>query len=162
MSPLYFFRKMCFAGLILLFSNTIVAQCDHLGMVQDPNDYCGSYLLDFTTGELLEITSADFDLPTGSVIAYSYEQTETSYSCGEFTVNPITISCIEEIIAAEAVEGMCDFTDCIHPGDADADLKANVYDLLNIGLGYGTIGIERLSLLKIGKDKLDLTGLIIQ
>ena len=143
MSPLYFFRKMCFAGLLLLLSNTIVAQCDHLGIVQDPDDYCGSYLLDFTTGELLEITSADFNLPAGSVIAYSYEQVETPYSCGEFTVNPINILCIEEIAAAEVAMGMCEFIDCIHPGDADADLKANVYDLLNIGLGYGTIGIER-------------------
>ncbi len=143
MSPLYFFRKMCFAGLLLLLSNTIVAQCDHLGIVQDPDDYCGSYLLDFTTGELLEITSANFNLPTGSVIAYSYEQTESSYNCGEFTVNPINILCIEEIVPAESTEGMCEFTDCIHPGDADADMKANIYDLLNIGLGYGTIGMQR-------------------
>ena len=143
MSPLYLVRKMCFAGLLLLLSNAIVAQCDHLGIVQNPDDYCGSYLLDFTTGELLEITSADFNLPTGSVIAYSYEQAENSYSCGEFTVNPVSILCIEEIVAAEVAAGMCEFTDCIHPGDADADMKANVYDLLNIGLGYGTIGMER-------------------
>ncbi|MGK0363384.1 MAG: hypothetical protein ACI85O_000429 [Saprospiraceae bacterium] len=143
MSPLYFFRKICIAGLFLLLSNAAVAQCDHLGIVQNSDDYCGSYLLDFTTGELLEITSADFSLPTGSVIAYSYENTGTPYNCGEWTVNPVSISCIEQIVAAEAVEGMCDFTDCIHPGDTDADLKANIYDLLNIGLGYGTIGIER-------------------
>jgi len=143
MSPLYSFRKICFAGLLLLLSNLTVAQCDHLGVVQDSEDYCGSYLLDFASGELLEITSANFSLPTGSVISYSYENAGTAYECGEWLVHPISISCIEEIVAAEAAGNMCDFTDCIHPGDADGDLKANIYDLLNIGLGYGTIGIER-------------------
>ena len=143
MSPLYFLKKICFVGLLLLLSNAAVAQCDHLGIVQSPEDYCGSYLLDFTTGELLEITSADFSLPTGSVISYSYEITGTPYDCGEWLVHPISVSCIEQIVASEAAGNLCDFTDCIHPGDADADLKANVYDLLNIGLGYGTIGIER-------------------
>jgi hypothetical protein len=143
MSPLYLFRKMCFVGLMLLLSNAIVAQCDHLGIVQNPNDYCGSYLLDFTTGELLEITSADFNLPTGSVISYSYENAGTAYECGEWLVHPISVSCIEQIVAPEAAGSLCDFTDCVHPGDADADMKANVYDLLNIGLGYGTTGMER-------------------
>jgi len=37
----------------------------------------------------------------------------------------------------------CNYTDCVWPGDANGDFTANVYDLLNIGLGYGTIGISR-------------------
>lgn len=34
-------------------------------------------------------------------------------------------------------------TDYVMPGDANGDLKANVYDLLNLGLGYATIGAPR-------------------
>ncbi|MBK7335425.1 MAG: PKD domain-containing protein [Saprospirales bacterium] len=37
----------------------------------------------------------------------------------------------------------CNYTDCVWPGDANGDYVANVYDLLNIGLGYGCIGVER-------------------
>lgn len=143
MSPLYAFRNLCFAVVLLLSISSATAQCERLGIVQNPDDYCNSYLLDFESGELLEITSADFNLPTGSVIAYSYENAGESYNCGSFSVNPISISCIEQIADSDAVSQMCDFAECIHPGDADADLKANVYDFLNIGLGYGTLGLER-------------------
>jgi len=38
---------------------------------------------------------------------------------------------------------MCDYTDCVWPGDANGDYVANVYDLLSIGLGYGTVGLPR-------------------
>ena len=38
---------------------------------------------------------------------------------------------------------ICDFTDCVYPGDANGDGAANVYDLLNISLGYGHSGPER-------------------
>ncbi len=42
-----------------------------------------------------------------------------------------------------AHEEACQQTDCVWPGDANGDGKANVYDLLNIGLGYGVDGPER-------------------
>jgi hypothetical protein len=38
---------------------------------------------------------------------------------------------------------MCEQTDCVWPGDADGDGKANIYDLLNIGLGFGHSGMQR-------------------
>ncbi len=38
---------------------------------------------------------------------------------------------------------ICDFTDCVLPGDTDTDLAANVYDLLPIGVGYGMEGPPR-------------------
>jgi hypothetical protein len=38
---------------------------------------------------------------------------------------------------------MCQVTDCVWPGDADGNGRANHYDLLNIGLGYGQAGPER-------------------
>ncbi|HFA47885.1 MAG TPA: T9SS type A sorting domain-containing protein [Bacteroidetes bacterium] len=40
---------------------------------------------------------------------------------------------------------VCDFADCILPGDANVDGEANVYDLLPIGVGYGTEGPPRQS-----------------
>jgi hypothetical protein len=38
---------------------------------------------------------------------------------------------------------MCNVTDCVWPGDANGNLKANNYDLLNIGLGFGQTGPMR-------------------
>ena len=37
----------------------------------------------------------------------------------------------------------CAYTDCVWPGDANGSGDANVYDLLNIGLGYGKVGLLR-------------------
>lgn len=37
----------------------------------------------------------------------------------------------------------CDYTDCVWPGDANADQASNYYDLLNISLGFGTSGPPR-------------------
>lgn len=38
---------------------------------------------------------------------------------------------------------LCRQTDCIWPGDANGDGSANHYDLLNIGLGFGSMGPPR-------------------
>lgn len=38
---------------------------------------------------------------------------------------------------------MCNYTDCVYPGDANGDGKANLYDMLHIGLGLGEKGIPR-------------------
>ena len=38
---------------------------------------------------------------------------------------------------------MCNVTDCVWPGDANGNARANNYDLLNIGLGLGQTGPER-------------------
>ena len=40
-------------------------------------------------------------------------------------------------------ENLCLYTDCVYPGDTDASGAANVYDLLPIGIGYGTQGEPR-------------------
>ena len=50
--------------------------------------------------------------------------------------------CDEEIFNGDEAS-ICDYTDCVYPGDADGDGFANVYDLLNISLGYGTVGPPR-------------------
>jgi hypothetical protein len=38
---------------------------------------------------------------------------------------------------------VCDFTDCVLPGDTDKDGLASVYDLLPLGVGFGTEGPSR-------------------
>lgn len=38
---------------------------------------------------------------------------------------------------------VCTITDCVWPGDANGDRRANNYDVLNLGLGYGTTGPSR-------------------
>lgn len=40
-------------------------------------------------------------------------------------------------------DDLCLQTDCIWPGDANGDQRANQYDLLNIGLGFGETGPPR-------------------
>jgi len=48
-----------------------------------------------------------------------------------------------ETIFPESPNDLCALTDCVWPGDATGDRLANVFDLANIGLGYGTAGPER-------------------
>lgn len=129
--------------LLCTFGYFAAAQCDSFGIVKEGDDGCGIYLQDFSDGNLLEITSANFDLPVGAIVGYSYEAAGSTYACGTLSVIPVNISCITALDEAESSELMCDYAECIHPGDADADLKANVYDLLNIGYGYGTLGPVR-------------------
>lgn len=42
-----------------------------------------------------------------------------------------------------AAEELCNQSDCVWPGDTDGDWKANNYDLLYLGLGYGAAGPSR-------------------
>ncbi len=42
-----------------------------------------------------------------------------------------------------AADNLPESTDYVMPGDANGDMEANVYDLLNIGLAYGSIGAPR-------------------
>ncbi len=128
---------------LCLFSVGSKAQCDSYGIVQSGPEECGMYLLDFATGHLLEITFAELDLEEGAVLAYSYAEAGNAYSCGAWSINPVSLSCISEVEDELTLGIMCNYGECIYPGDADADLKANVSDLLNIGLGYGTTGPAR-------------------
>jgi hypothetical protein len=48
-----------------------------------------------------------------------------------------------QIIFPGHQDELCHQTDCIWPGDANGDGSANQYDLLNIGLGFGSRGPAR-------------------
>lgn len=130
--------------LSLFFSlNTTSAQCDYFGLVESPTETCGHFILDFASGQLLEVTSETYELEPGSVVAYSYENIGESFTCGSLSVAPIDVLCLTPVSIEESLELMCDYAECVYPGDSDTDLKANAYDLLNIGLGYGTEGPAR-------------------
>ena len=48
-----------------------------------------------------------------------------------------------QLIDMQSPDELCNNTDCVWPGDSDGDQKANNYDLLNIGLGFGSMGPQR-------------------
>lgn len=47
------------------------------------------------------------------------------------------------MISRESTEAFCIQNECVWPGDTNGDWKANQFDLLNIGLGYGKTGPPR-------------------
>lgn len=57
------------------------------------------------------------------------------------------VSSVTKLLVTDAFSmasgNLPDGTDYVMPGDANGDKKANVYDLLNIGLGYTSIGSPR-------------------
>ncbi len=46
-------------------------------------------------------------------------------------------------IFSQTTDKLPSVTDYVYPGDLNGDSKANVYDLLNLGLGFGATGVPR-------------------
>ncbi len=70
-------------------------------------------------------------------------ETDTNYVCLRIWNEE---GCEDELclqIYPGAPEEMCNVTDCVWPGDANGNRRANIYDLLNIGLGFNTAGPQR-------------------
>ncbi len=61
--------------------------------------------------------------------------------------NNICVSSVTKLLATDAYNmnpgNLPSGTDYVMPGDANGDKKANVYDVLNIGLGYASAGAPR-------------------
>ncbi|TNE59780.1 MAG: PKD domain-containing protein [Bacteroidetes bacterium] len=57
------------------------------------------------------------------------------------------VSSVTKILVTDAFSMSADHlpagTDYVLPGDANGDKKANVYDLLNLGLGFSAVGVPR-------------------
>lgn len=49
--------------------------------------------------------------------------------------------CLE--ISRDSPEAFCEQNECVWPGDTNGDWRANQYDLLNLGLGFGETGPPR-------------------
>ena len=132
-------------GVFLPFQLT--AQCDTLDVT-----FTFSYLSEDTI--LVLNTTEDFDtyewsVEGGQLIAeydhslFIVQQADSLSICltGK-TLDDCQKTVCKQIFPGHQ-EDLCLQTDCIWPGDANGDRKANHYDLLNIGLGIGTTGPPR-------------------
>lgn len=129
---------------VLLMSYMAVGQCDRVGIVERPFEECDIYFFDFETEKYLQIVSGNnLPLHDEDIISFSFTLAGASYECSGLTVYPVDITCISAVTTSQAENIMCDYIECIYPGDANLDSKANVTDLLNIGFGYGTEGPAR-------------------
>ncbi|MEL7123707.1 MAG: hypothetical protein AAFO07_29965, partial [Bacteroidota bacterium] len=72
----------------------------------------------------------------------SYFQDTLKVCITAFLLDGCAKTVCKDIYVGHAAE-LCMNTDCIWPGDANGDGAANNYDLLNIGIGYGSLGIAR-------------------
>lgn len=86
---------------------------------------------------------------TGTV---DYQGTNTAVVSFDVDVEEVCISisntdgCTDQFcqtISMDSPDELCSNTDCVWPGDSDGDGKANNFDLLNIGLGFGAMGPPR-------------------
>lgn len=100
-------------------------------------------------------TSSNYDFYqwdfAGDIVTPSSEATSTVYTFSEntnqvciylFNINGCTDTLCLDVYPGSPDE-MCNVTDCVWPGDANGNLRANNYDLLNIGLGFGQTGPMR-------------------
>ena len=115
-------------------------------------DFLYSYL-DSTTIHIYnhstQYDSAIWTITDGVVVSESMQALVVSVPSGETRVCLRIISlddCNDEIcmdIYPGSEGDICSVTDCVWPGDANGDRIANNYDLLHIGVGYGTQGPGR-------------------
>lgn len=144
LKPFFFFF------LSLWLPRQVLAQCDSL-----PIDFAFTYLSEDTV--LLLNTSAGFDTYEwtieGGAVIEEYErsafvvQQAGSDSISVCLTGRMPEGCQQSLcrrLAPGHPNDYCSNTDCILPGDANGDRRANQYDLLNIGLGFGIEGPERM------------------
>ncbi|MFQ5448242.1 MAG: PKD domain-containing protein, partial [Saprospiraceae bacterium] len=94
-------------------------------------------------------TDIEWDLGGGNIVSNQNIVSLPSVNEGIYSIC-LTVSndngCTSQFcdyIYNGSVEELCNLTDCVYPGDADVDGTANVYDLLNLGVGYGAQGPPR-------------------
>lgn len=142
--------KQLFQRLTLLFGLTLFAQgayadCETFGFVVNGDMYNGcGHMIVTADGFLLDVVDVPFpggDLYEGDFIKFEYASSSYTSNCG--VGEPIDVTCIELVEPSAYSGDMCEHLECVWPGDANGDQKANVYDLLRIGLGYGMEGEYR-------------------
>ena len=145
MTKINFLKYSGIAAILLLLNWNLQAQC---------NAYF-SYLISGESITLIDESNADYPERVWSIDGVIISQSDeiVEWALGNYGFHTVCLTIIEaggctstycddEIFHGD--ESMiCDFTDCVYPGDADSDGTANVYDLLNISLGYGTTGPPR-------------------
>lgn len=140
------------AVLVLLSHLTVVMPALAQSELDCQADFFFSYL-DSTTihfyNNSAPYDSAEWTFSEGTIIrqtAYSVTLSVPSrqtYAC----LRVATTSGCNDTYCLDVLPGMpgdvCTITDCVWPGDANGDRRANNYDVLNIGLGFGTTGPAR-------------------
>lgn len=114
------------------------------------------YTFRFTNLSYGDFSSAQLDFGDGSPIwcASQWSSILHHYEAGGIYRinlsawrNNSCISSVTKLLATDASnmspENLPNTTDYVMPGDANGDKKANVYDVLNIGLGYASTGAPR-------------------
>lgn len=99
-------------------------------------------------------TTASWDFGDGwivsdnaPIVSHSYTAAGTYYVC--VTIADATSNCNSTychsiyVDATSVVDSVCHTTDCVFPGDANADNVVNAYDVLPIALNYATFGTPR-------------------
>lgn len=101
-------------------------------------------------------TNLQIDFGDGTPVSnlFQWDTIEHHYPAGDIYRTNLTVwnnsgcvSTVTNLLATDAasmsVEHLPEGTDYVMPGDANGDRKANVYDLLYLGVGYNTSGAPR-------------------
>lgn len=85
--------------------------------------------------------------PADSVVEHHYAHGGVYRTNLTVWKNNACVSSVEQMVVTDSYSLNADntppYTDYVLPGDANGDRKANVYDLLNIGLGFAKTGSPR-------------------
>ncbi len=82
-----------------------------------------------------------------ATVTHAYTAAGTYYVC--VTISDANSSCNSTycnsiyVDATSVIDSVCQTTDCVFPGDANADNVVNAYDVLPIALNYATFGTAR-------------------
>jgi PKD repeat protein len=119
------------------------------------NPYNG-YTFRFVNLAAGDYSFAQLDFGDGSPMmeASQWDTVTHYYSSGGIYRTNLTVwknsSCVSsatQLLVTDTYYMACDnlpgTTDYVMPGDANGDKKANVYDVLNLGLGYSSVGVPR-------------------
>jgi len=114
------------------------------------------YTILFTNLSSGGFSSAQLDFGDGSPIweASQWDTVSHYYASGGVYRTNLTVwknsSCVSsatQLLVTDSYymgcENLPSSTDYVMPGDANGDKKANVYDVLNLGLGYSAVGAPR-------------------
>jgi hypothetical protein len=106
----------------------------------------------FSNNSVGAYAGCQWDLGNGEYIL-NQQQVEYAYPLEGLYQVCLTVwdysGCVSQTcgyVFSGSAEELCNYTDCVFPGDANRDGEANVYDLLSIGVGYNKAGPERQAL----------------
>jgi PKD repeat protein len=135
--------------------NTTKCSADFEATIIDGNPATGYTVLfrNLSQGEFI-YSQMDFGDKTPLWEGYKWDTLTHKYAAGNLYRTNLAVwnnegcrSSVTNLLATDAAhltaENLPEDTDYVLPGDANGDRKANVQDLLNIGVGYNNFGVPR-------------------